>query len=144
MHSTASMKKVVLTFLCVAAVSALLNKLPCPYDAHGPAHVQAARDDSEDDLSDDDSDADEEGAPVMHLRQVSQPCGINRVRAMPQQSSIVAAWGEDAQVQVSRICHCPQHYHELPLGASQLQGLAPKRCNSCIILSPEPWSTETF
>ena len=80
-------------------------------------HVQAARDDSEDDLSDDDSDADEEGAPVMHLRQVSQPCGINRVRAMPQQSSIIAAWGEDARVQVSELCHCPQPCHELSLGA---------------------------
>ena len=102
------MKKVVPTSLCMAAVSALLHELPCPHDAQGSAHVQAARDDSEDDLSDDDSDADEEGAPVMHLRQVSQPCGINRVRAMPQQSSIVAAWGDDARVQVSELCHCPQ------------------------------------
>ena len=64
------------------------------------AHVQAAKDDSDNDLSDDDSDDDTDGAPVMHLRQISQPCGINRVRSMPQQSSIIATWGEDARVQV--------------------------------------------
>ena len=36
----------------------------------------------------------------MHLRQISQSCGINRVRAMPQQSTIIATWGDDARVQV--------------------------------------------
>jgi len=71
------------------------------------AHEQAAKDDSDDDLSDDDSDDDTDGAPVMHLRQISQPCGINRVRSMPQQSSIIATWGEDARVQVSMYLKVP-------------------------------------
>ena len=62
--------------------------------------AQAAKADSDDDISDDDSEDDEEGAPVMHLRQISQSCGVNRVRAMPQQSAIIATWGDDARVQV--------------------------------------------
>lgn len=62
--------------------------------------AQAAKDDSDDDISDDDSDDEEEGVPVLHLRQIQQSCGINRVRAMPQQSSIIATWGEDGRVQV--------------------------------------------
>jgi ribosome assembly protein RRB1 len=45
-------------------------------------------------------DEDGEGNPVLHLRQISQSCGINRIRAMPQQPGIIAAWSENAQVQV--------------------------------------------
>lgn len=65
--------------------------------------AQAAKADSDDDISDDDSDEGEEGAPVMHLRQISQSCGINRVRAMPQRSTVIATWGDDARVQVRYI-----------------------------------------
>ncbi|CAK0738302.1 hypothetical protein CVIRNUC_001023 [Coccomyxa viridis] len=61
---------------------------------------KAVKDDSEDDLSDSDSDDDEDGAPVMHLRQIQQACGINRVRIMPQHSSTIATWGDDGRVQV--------------------------------------------
>ena len=68
-----------------------------------PIAVQAVKDDSEDDLSDDDSEDDEEGAPVMHLRQIQQACGINRVRVMPQHSSTIATWGDDGRVQVGEI-----------------------------------------
>lgn len=61
--------------------------------------VQAAKeDDSDDDMSD--SDDDEEGNPVMHLRQVALSCGVNRVRAMPQQPGVIAAWGDNGQVSV--------------------------------------------
>ena len=68
--------------------------------SRGRSLAQAAKDDSEDDISDDDSEDEEEGAPVMHLRQISQSCGVNRVRAMPQHSNIIATWGDDARVQV--------------------------------------------
>ena len=68
-----------------------------------PVLVQAVKDDSEDDLSDSDSDDDEDGAPVMHLRQIQQACGINRVRVMPQHSSTIATWGDDGRVQVGEI-----------------------------------------
>ena len=61
--------------------------------------VQASKeDDSDDDMSD--SDDDEEGNPVMHLRQVALSCGVNRVRAMPQQPGVIAAWGDNGQVSV--------------------------------------------
>ena len=69
--------------------------------------AQAAKADSDGDISDDDSNDGEEGAPVMHLRQISQSCGINRVRAMPQRSTIIATWGDDARVQVRPLC--PAH-----------------------------------
>ena len=68
-----------------------------------PVLVQAVKDGSEDDLSDSDSDDDEDGAPVMHLRQIQQACGINRVRVMPQHSSTIATWGDDGRVQVGHI-----------------------------------------
>lgn len=56
-------------------------------------------DDSGDDMSD--SNDEEEGNPVMHLRQVALSCGVNRVRAMPQQPGVVASWGDNGQVSVS-------------------------------------------
>ncbi|CAL8471187.1 g10729 [Coccomyxa elongata] len=58
----------------------------------------AKEDDSDDDMSD--SNDDEEGNPVMHLRQVALSCGVNRVRAMPQQPGVIAAWGDNGQVSI--------------------------------------------
>lgn len=61
-------------------------------------------DDSDDDMSE--SDEDEEGPPVMHLRQIGLSCGVNRVRAMPQQPGVVAAWGDNGQVSVRAVLPC--------------------------------------
>lgn len=56
-------------------------------------------------MSDSDED-DEDGAPVMHLRQLALSCGVNRVRTMPQHPGIVASWGDNGQVSVSDLCFC--------------------------------------
>jgi ribosome assembly protein RRB1 len=53
----------------------------------------------EDGMSDSD-DEDEDEPPVMHHRQIAHPGGVNRVRAMPQQPSVVATWSEKGTVQV--------------------------------------------
>ncbi|KAG2490584.1 hypothetical protein HYH03_010978 [Edaphochlamys debaryana] len=37
---------------------------------------------------------------TFHFRMVSQPCGVNRVRSMPQQPAVVAVWGDNAQVRL--------------------------------------------
>lgn len=67
------------------------------------------------DSDDDDSDEDDEGEEGMerereekpgeppaqfHYRMVAHTGGINRVRSMPQQSPVVAVWGDNAQVKV--------------------------------------------
>ena len=89
-----------------------------------PVAVQAVKDDSEDDLSDSDSDDDEDGAPVMHLRQIQQACGINRVRVMPQHSSTIATWGDDGRVQVGKT-HLNASQTHISLLASSF---GPQRC----------------
>jgi len=64
-------------------------------------HGQAAKkDDSEDDdMLTDSEDGDEEDA-VLHVRKIAHTGGINRIRAMHQNSCIVASWAETAQVQI--------------------------------------------
>ncbi|GIL71749.1 hypothetical protein Vretimale_817 [Volvox reticuliferus] len=37
---------------------------------------------------------------TFHYRRVAMPCGVNRVRAMPQQPALVAVWGDNAQVRL--------------------------------------------
>jgi ribosome assembly protein RRB1 len=70
---------------------------------------QAKQKDSDDEMSDsdDDEDDDEDGGasggeapPVLHARQVAPGCGVNRMRCMPQRPGVVAAWGDNARVQV--------------------------------------------
>eukprot|EP00951_Prasinocladus_malaysianus_P017577 scaffold138773_cov39-Prasinocladus_malaysianus.AAC.1 len=57
-------------------------------------------DDDDEEMSDSDSDdeANGEEPPQMHLRQIAHPGGVNRVRAMPQQGSVVATWSEKGTV----------------------------------------------
>ena len=71
-----------------------------------------------------DSDDDEDGAPVMHLRQIQQACGINRVRVMPQHSSTIATWGDDGRVQVGKT-HLNASQTHISLLASSF---GPQRC----------------
>ncbi|GIL45981.1 hypothetical protein Vafri_3086 [Volvox africanus] len=37
---------------------------------------------------------------TFHYRRVAMPCGVNRIRAMPQQPALVAVWGDNAQVRL--------------------------------------------
>lgn len=37
---------------------------------------------------------------TFHYRQVAMPCGVNRVRSMPQQPALVAIWGDNGQVRL--------------------------------------------
>ncbi len=64
--------------------------------------------DSDDGMSDDSDDEDE--SAQLHVRKVAHNGGVNRVRAMPQQPQIVAAWSETAQVGVwdvaQQVCAC--------------------------------------
>ena len=76
------------------------------------AEGDADEDDSEEESSDDDTDdemAEASGAgggrgnakaPRLSARAVPHAGGVNRVRAMPQMSGIVAAWGDTGYVQV--------------------------------------------
>lgn len=53
------------------------------------------------DVSDDDmSDEDEEAPPQIHTNKIAHHGGVNRLRCMPQQPTIVASWGDTALVQV--------------------------------------------
>ena len=57
---------------------------------------------------------------MMHLRQIQQACGINRVRVMPQHSSTIATWGDDGRVQVGEIqMKCTEH-HKAAVSAGKL------------------------
>ncbi|RHZ01584.1 hypothetical protein DYB37_006726 [Aphanomyces astaci] len=54
-----------------------------------------------DDNSDDDSDDDdEEGDPVLESRSIDHRGGVNRIRAMPQSSNIVATWSDTKRVHI--------------------------------------------
>lgn len=66
---------------------------------HGDKAKQKGDSEDEDGMSDSD-DEDEDEPPVMHHRQIAHPGGVNRVRAMPQQPSVVATWSEKGTVQV--------------------------------------------
>ena len=63
---------------------------------HGPAALQ---NDSDDGLSSD-SDDDEGDKPTLASRRVALDAGVNRVRAMPQQPGIVAAWLDSGVVSI--------------------------------------------
>ena len=60
--------------------------------------MQAAREDSEDDSSGSDEEDDE--PPVLHSRALAHAGGVNRLRAMPQQPGVIAAWADTGAVQV--------------------------------------------
>ena len=60
--------------------------------------MQAAHEDSEDESSS--SDEDDDAPPVLHLRALAHAGGVNRLRAMPQQPGIIAAWADTGAVQV--------------------------------------------
>ncbi|GMH37414.1 hypothetical protein BSKO_05287 [Bryopsis sp. KO-2023] len=56
--------------------------------------------DSEEEEDSSDEEVEESGASVMHYRRVRHFTGVNRIRSMPQKSTMVAAWGERGNVQV--------------------------------------------
>ncbi|GFR42565.1 hypothetical protein Agub_g3463 [Astrephomene gubernaculifera] len=37
---------------------------------------------------------------TFHYRRIAMPCGVNRVRSMPQQPAVIAVWGDNAQVKL--------------------------------------------
>mmetsp|Transcript_14499 Transcript_14499/g.36672 ORF Transcript_14499/g.36672 Transcript_14499/m.36672 type:complete len:448 (-) Transcript_14499:31-1374(-) len=53
----------------------------------------------DDEMSDSDGEEDDQ-PPIMHHRLISHPGSVNRIRAMPQQPSLVATWSERGTVQV--------------------------------------------
>lgn len=57
---------------------------------------KANNDDSDDDMSDED----EEAPPQIHTSRIAHHGGVNRLRCMPQQPTIVASWGDTGLVQV--------------------------------------------
>lgn len=57
----------------------------------------ADQDSDDDDMSESDG---EEEPPQMHMRSYAHNGGVNRVRCMPQQPTLVATWAEFGQVQV--------------------------------------------
>lgn len=65
---------------------------------HTGIGVQAARDDSEEESSS--SDEEDDAPPVLHSRALAHAGGVNRLRAMPQQPGVIAAWADTGAVQV--------------------------------------------
>ncbi|EFJ52570.1 hypothetical protein VOLCADRAFT_55730, partial [Volvox carteri f. nagariensis] len=59
-----------------------------------------ASDDDDDDSSDDGEGSSSELPATFHYRRIAMPCGVNRVRAMPQQPALVAVWGDNGQVRL--------------------------------------------
>ena len=51
-------------------------------------------------MSDSEGEDHADSPPVLHYKQLSHMGGINRVRVMPQQSGVVATWGDNGLVQV--------------------------------------------
>lgn len=76
----------------------------------GTRRKHAPDDDAEEDDSDSSSDGEDEErgsvsnakGPTLQMRMVSHQGGVNRVRAMQQQPHIVATWGDNGYVQVTR------------------------------------------
>lgn len=56
--------------------------------------------DSDDESSSESSSDDDEDPPQMRTRRVAHSGGINRIRCMPQQPNVVAAWGDSGRVSV--------------------------------------------
>ncbi|RHY21113.1 hypothetical protein DYB32_009892 [Aphanomyces invadans] len=56
--------------------------------------------DPDDDSDDDSDDDDEEGDPVLESRSIDHRGGVNRIRAMPQSSNIVATWADTKRVHI--------------------------------------------
>lgn len=54
-------------------------------------------------MSDSDGEEDDQ-PPIMHHRLISHPGSVNRIRAMPQQPSLVATWSERGTVQARNTC----------------------------------------
>ena len=60
-------------------------------------HGSKANNDSDDDMSDDD---DLDAPPQINTTKVAHHGGVNRLRCMPQQPTIMASWGDTGLVQV--------------------------------------------
>lgn len=68
---------------------------------HGDKAKKEEASEDEDEMSDSDDDDDNgEEPPLMAFRQLAHPGCVNRVRAMPQQPTLVATWSERGTVQV--------------------------------------------
>ncbi|RHY51965.1 hypothetical protein DYB34_004862 [Aphanomyces astaci] len=65
-------------------------------ELHKTKHNNDADDNSDDDSDDDD----EEGDPVLESRSIDHRGGVNRIRAMPQSSNIVATWSDTKRVHI--------------------------------------------
>jgi ribosome assembly protein RRB1 len=67
-------------------------------------HKMRRPDDDDESMDDSDSDDDDDDAPdedpTLAHASVAHPGGVNRVRAMPQRSSIVATWSDSGHVRV--------------------------------------------
>ncbi|KAF8065712.1 grwd1 [Scenedesmus sp. PABB004] len=61
---------------------------------------ESESDEGSDAMDDSDDDDAREPPPRMHHRLVSQPCGINRVRACQARPGLVAVWGDNGSVRV--------------------------------------------
>lgn len=61
-----------------------------------------SEEDDEEEASDgeEDEEEDEDDEPEMRFRSTPHPCGVNRVRAMPQSGSLVSTWGDDGVVRM--------------------------------------------
>ncbi|KAF0698717.1 Aste57867_10671 [Aphanomyces stellatus] len=57
-------------------------------------------DDDSDNSDDEDDDDAEEGDPVLESRTIDHRGGVNRIRAMPQSSNIVATWADTKRVHI--------------------------------------------
>ncbi|ETW05081.1 hypothetical protein H310_04109 [Aphanomyces invadans] len=63
-------------------------------------HKTKHNSDPDDDSDDDSDDDDEEGDPVLESRSIDHRGGVNRIRAMPQSSNIVATWADTKRVHI--------------------------------------------
>ena len=67
-------------------------------DINQGRHGSNANNDSDDDMSDDE---DKDRPPQIHTNKIAHHGGVNRLRCMPQQPTIVASWGDTGLVQVT-------------------------------------------
>lgn len=90
-------------------------------------HGSKARNEDDDEMSDSD---DEDAPPQIHTNRIAHHGGVNRLRCMPQQSAVVASWGDTGLVQIfdlsTQLADLAQRNRQKP-SSHAMQNTVPKQ-----------------